>query len=196
MKIVDARKQNCPKPVIMTKDAIENGSGNLTVIVDNNIAKANVLKLCTKLGCETHVKEEKEDFYIDIIRENQLIDEKSKEEISNINSNLCYVFGSDVLGEGSQELGKILMKSFIYTLTETKPYPVALIFLNSAINLTIEGSEVIEDLKDIEDKGVRIVSCGTCLDYYNAKEKLLVGEISNMYDIVEFMSQSSNTIML
>lgn len=193
MKTVDARKQACPKPVIMTKKALEENIDNINVIVDNKIAKSNVIKLCTRLGYDTNVKEKDDSIYINITRTGK--EEETRNEYVE-KSNIGYVFGSNILGKGSEELGKILVKGFVYTLTETKPYPSFLIFLNSGIELTTKGSECIEDLKVLEKNGVKILSCGTCLDFFNLKDKLLVGEISNMYDIVETMSQVGNTIML
>lgn len=98
------------------------------------------------------------------------------------------------MGKGSEELGKILIKSFMYTLTETRPYPKTMLFYNSGVYLTCEGSEVVEDLKKLEAEGVEIISCGTCLDYFNIKDKIQVGEISNMYTIYEKMKNASNTV--
>jgi selenium metabolism protein YedF len=88
------------------------------------------------------------------------------------------------------------MKGFLYTLSETKPYPNFLIFLNSGVKLTTTGSESIEDLKKMENAGVKIVSCGTCLDFFEIKTKLEVGNISNMYDIVETIADSDNAVMI
>lgn len=192
MKIIDARNQSCPKPVIMTKNALEEGADNLTIVVDNNIAKANVVKFFNKSGYDSTIKEENDDIYISIIRSNEV--EKIKDKKEENKNDTVYVIGKDVLGDGSKELGIILMKGFIYTLTEIKPYPKALVFLNSGINLTTDGSESIADLKKLKDNGVKILSCGTCLDYYEKKDELLVGEISNMYDIVETISDANNTI--
>ena len=100
------------------------------------------------------------------------------------------------MGKGSEELGKILMKSFVYTLTEATPYPSTLVFFNSGVYLTCEGSEVLEDLRKLEAEGVEIISCGTCLDYYEIKDKLKVGEISNMYTIYEKLKNPTNTITI
>jgi selenium metabolism protein YedF len=88
------------------------------------------------------------------------------------------------------------MKGFIYTLTESKPYPKALLFVNSGVRLTTEGAEVIGYLRQLEGEGVEILSCGTCLDYFNLKNKLLVGGVSNMYTIVEKMNGAKNTIKI
>lgn len=192
MKVVDARKEACPKPVIMTKKALEESNENIITIVDNKVAKTNVLKLCTKLGYNTDVKEEENGIYITIVKSEENVDENLSTELGSI----TYVFGSDLLGKGSEELGKILMKGFIYTLTETNPLPSNIVFLNSGVKITTTESQTIDDLKKLEECGTKILSCGTCLDYYNLKDNLLVGEISNMYDIVETMSNAEKTIML
>lgn len=88
------------------------------------------------------------------------------------------------------------MKSFLFTLSETKPYPDFLIFLNSGVKLTTEGSESIEDLIKLKEGRVEIVSCGTCLDFFEIKSKLQVGSVSNMYDIVDMISNSTNTVTI
>ena len=100
------------------------------------------------------------------------------------------------MGDGSEELGKILIKGFIYTVSEYENLPKTIIFFNSGVKLTTEGSECIDDLKKLQAKGVKIVSCGTCLDYYGLKEKLLVGEVTNMYTIYETLYKSSKVISI
>ena len=89
------------------------------------------------------------------------------------------------MGEGSEELGAVLIKSFVFALTQLDDLPSTIIFYNSGVNLSCEGSPVLEDLKNLAAQGVEIISCGTCLNFYGLKEKLAVGEVSNMYDIVE-----------
>ncbi len=144
-------------------------------------------------------------FNVEKTRDNDFIIYITKGETQEVESNTCQpnifkdmtiVFSSDKMGKGSDELGKILMKGYIYTLTESIPYPSTLLFLNSGVKLTIEGSEVIEDLKKLEEQGVEILSCGTCLDFYNLNDKLKVGEVTNMYTIVEKMKNATNTIVL
>jgi selenium metabolism protein YedF len=100
------------------------------------------------------------------------------------------------MGRGSEELGKILIKSFIYTLTQSTPYPSCLLFYNGGIKLTCKGSEVLDDLKKLEEEGVEILSCGTCLDFYKMKDNLGVGEVTNMYVILEKLKNSSNNITI
>ena len=98
------------------------------------------------------------------------------------------------MGTGDETLGKVLMKGFFYALSQSYKLPSAILFYNSGIFLTTEGSETIDDLKAMEAQGVEILSCGTCLDYYNRKDQLLAGEIGNMYDIVQAMTKAGKII--
>lgn len=196
MKIeVDARGLNCPMPVINTKkelDKIE--SGLVITTVDNPIAKENILKLANSLNCEAKViKEEKDLISIEIKKGESVIIEKNE----NVALEDKYVFiSSDKMGEGNDELGKVLIKGFIYTLTESKPYPKHIILVNGGVKLSTENEATVENLKILEESGVEILSCGTCLDYYGLKDKLQVGSITNMYTIVEIMKNSLQTISI
>lgn len=100
------------------------------------------------------------------------------------------------MGKDNAELGKILMKSFIYTVSETSPYPKCLVFYNNGVRLTCEGSPVLDDIKKLEDLGVEVISCGTCLDFLNIKDDLRVGSISNMYTIYEKLKDPANNIII
>jgi len=199
MKLIDARGKTCPQPVILTKNEVDLGENEIVTIVDNETAKLNVIKFGTKLNFECKEEEKSDGIYITLTK-GALCDSSEKEEEVTLkikeHLNKGFVFGSDILGKGSDELGKMLMKGFIYTITETKPYPNFMVFLNGGVKLTTEGSDSIEDLKKLENAGVKIVSCGTCLDYYNLKSKLLVGQVTNMYDIVETIMNSDNTVTI
>lgn len=197
MKIVDARGKTCPQPVILTKKEVDAGELNITAIVDNETSKLNVIKFGTKLDYKCQEETKEDGIYITLTKD--AVYNKCEEILSDNKvdkSNSGFVFGTDILGLGSEKLGKTLMKGFIYTITETKPYPSFMIFLNGGVKLTTEGSDSIEDLKKLEEAGVRIVSCGTCLDFFEIKTKLLVGTISNMYDIVETITNSDKTVMI
>lgn len=192
-KEVDARGELCPKPVIMTKKELDNlQEGTLTTIVDNEVAKDNISKLVSSYGYSFTVDQTKDnEYYIHIIKgegttENICIPDTFKD--------LTIAIGSDKLGVGEEKLGDILMNSFIYTVKETTPWPRTIVLFNSGVKLTCKGSKVLEDLKWMNDEGVEILVCGTCLDYYNIKDNIQVGEIANMYSIYEKMRNSNNTI--
>ncbi|NBI06568.1 sulfurtransferase-like selenium metabolism protein YedF [Senegalia massiliensis] len=200
VKEIDAREQACPKPVIMTKKALESmDKGEIDVIVDNEVAKENVSKLSKSMNLEYSVSRDNENFIINIVK-GEKEEVKEKEDIDICKPNLfkdtTIAINSDKMGEGNDELGKILIKGFIYSLTESLPYPSTLVFYNNGVKLTVEGSECLEDLKTLEEAGVEILSCGTCLDYNNIADKLSVGGVTNMYTIVEKIKNSTNTITI
>ena len=108
--------------------------------------------------------------------------------------NTVVVIAADHMGEGNEELGKVLIKGFIFALTQLEELPKTILFYNGGAKITAEGSESLEDLKTLEAQGVEIMTCGTCLDYYGLKEKLQVGTVTNMYSIVETMNHADKII--
>ena len=195
---IDARGQNCPKPFIMTKKALDDSDmRTIVTIVDNEIAKENVVKLASSVGLEYKVTEKDDDFYIEIQKSEsgEVKEENNDVKEANLNGTVV-AFTKDKLGHGNDELGKVLIKGYIYTLTELEKKPKKLLFLNGGVLLTTGESETIEDLKKLEAMGVKILSCGTCLDYYGVKDELKVGEIANMYLIANAMNEAENTITL
>ncbi|MFL0248539.1 sulfurtransferase-like selenium metabolism protein YedF [Candidatus Clostridium stratigraminis] len=191
MEIIDCRGLKCPQPVINTKkyfDAIE--SGDVQVIVDNEVAKKNISKFSESNNFKYTV-EEKEGLYFIKIEKVRSIELKKVE-----GNNLVIVITSDKLGQGDDSLGSTLMKSYLYALAEADALPADIFFLNSGVKLAADGSEVLDSLLKLSKRGINIASCGICLDFYNLKEKLQVGEITNMYNIIEKMNGASNTIKL
>lgn len=197
---IDARGQNCPKPVIMTKKALEElpeGEGIVT-IVDNEMAKENVSKLLGSMGVDHSVEEKAGEYYISAgaVEKAESTESKVSDDSALVSKNTVIMFDKDKMGHGNDELGSVLIKGFIYTLTELEELPKALLFVNSGIKLTTTGSAVIDDIKALEERGVEILSCGTCLDYYSLQNGLEVGGVTNMYTIVEKLMNASNTIKL
>ena len=114
--------------------------------------------------------------------------------IPDARDNMVVVVSSDRMGSGNDELGKVLIKGFIYAVTQLDTLPKKMLFYNGGATLTTEGSDSIEDLKSLEAQGVEILTCGTCLDYYHLKDKLVVGGVTNMYSIVESMAEAGKII--
>ncbi|ACV63829.1 SirA family protein [Desulfofarcimen acetoxidans DSM 771] len=196
MSEVNCRGLACPSPVINTKKALDNiESGTVTTIVDNAIARDNVAMFARNSGYQVSVDQQGNEYYITVTKGDEQI-KTSPAPASTLSeqNNQMYFISSDSIGKGSDELGTLLMRSFIFTLTEIKPVPAGLIFVNAGVRLTTEHSPVLEHLHTLQNNGTVIISCGTCLDYYGLKEKLVVGKISNMYDIVEYMSGASKVI--
>lgn len=191
-RIVDARGLNCPQPVILTKKVMDEDDGSLEIItiVNQQAALENVSKLASNQGYQYQVEEKAGDFYI--YMKKVLADECKAEEGKNI----AILVKSRLFGEGEEQLGEILMKSFLYTLTEMKGDIKHIIFMNSGVFLTCAGSPVLEHLKVLAEEGVEILSCGTCLDFYNLKDKLEVGSITNMYTAVEILTSAEKSLTI
>lgn len=190
--IIDCKGLKCPQPVINTKkyfDSIEEGQA--TIVVDNEVSKNNVSKFSESNGFKREVEEKDGLYYISISKE------KSSCEQMNFNEKkLTIVVTNDKLGLGDDRLGITLMKSYFYALSESDTLPSDLLFLNAGVKLTTEGSDCLDSIKKLQERGVNILSCGTCLDFYNLKEKLVIGEITNMYTIIEKMNSADKTIKL
>ena len=197
---VNAMGDNCPIPVIKTKKAMEGIAGPevVEVLVDNETAVQNVTKFGKSAGAE--VKSEKlgeKEFKvcIEVAGGMAAAQELSADEcLPDNRTNTIVVVSSEYMGSGKDDLGKVLMKGFIFALTELTHLPKQILFYNGGAVITSEGSDSLEDLKSMEAQGVEILTCGTCLDYYGLKEKLAVGGITNMYSIVEAMESAGKII--
>lgn len=233
MITVNAMGDICPIPVVKTKKALGelNGPGQIEVLVDNETAMRNVMKMAKSSGAQAEQEQLGEGQYCVLITvgENAVkvhapaaasgsAAAGTKSGASGTGSDAaasavpaeadgtesapgCPAYigtvvavGSDRMGSGSDELGRILMKSFIFAVTQLDTLPDKMLFYNGGAKLTIEGSESLNDLKALEEQGVEIMTCGTCLDYYGIKDKLSVGSVTNMYSIVETLQGAMSVI--
>lgn len=193
-KEIDARGLSCPEPVIMTKKALEEHD-RITVIVDSTTAEENVKRFALNLKCEVQVEHRESGAWLHITR----IPESSgctAPGPATASGPLVVTVSSDRMGRGDDELGRILMRSFIHTLSEADRTPDTVIFLNTGVRLAVQGSEVLDDLETLCKAGAGILVCGTCLGYFELKDRLAVGTISNMYDITGAMFQAGNLIQV
>ena len=218
MITINAIGDTCPIPVVKTKKAIEKLEKPDTVetLVDNEIAVENLKKMASQMGFAVSdskinsgysVKITVDD--IDKINDNKMSATNAKatsEAKANsiktgaddmVSCNIknsgekVVVIKSEFMGDGDNELGKVLIKGFIYALSQQDELPQTMLFYNGGAKITSEGSESIEDLKALEEKGVKIFTCGTCLNYYGLTEKLCVGEATNMNEITKKMTEAS-----
>lgn len=192
MKIIDAKGMLCPKPLIMTKKEIEKKEyKEFNVIVDNETAVENLKKFAENSKYDFSYEKESDKEFVVSITVNETCELC---ENFGLEENIVISFSKDFMGNGSEELGRKLINGFIYTANEYEKLPKTLVFFNAGVKLTTEGSECIDDLKKLEEKGIKIISCGTCLDFYGVKEKLLVGEVSNMYNIYETLYNADRVV--
>ena len=197
VKLVDCRGQACPQPVIQTKKAIAE-SARVTTIVDNRAASTNVSRLADEEGYAVDMEEKDDGIYLHLSRTG--LEAQTDAVLSAATEGavgpLVVLIPSDGMGRGDEELGGILMRSLLHTLNEVEPLPNTIIFLNSGVKLTVEGSVVLEDLQALEQRGVGMLACGTCLDFFGLKDKIAVGHISNMYSIAETLLGAGKLVAL
>ncbi len=208
MKEVDCRGLNCPEPVLRAKKAIQEiNAEDILVIVDNQSARENVIRFVKSQGRETQWQEKDGSYHI-TITEGKTADESGKSNTTDAAENVTYraevnegtrenpvlFISTNELGVGSSELGIMLMRNFIYTLTKTDHFPRAIVFMNSGVKLCVEGSPVIDEIGELQDNGVLTLVCGTCLDYFELKDQHKVGQISNMYDISDLLLGADRVI--
>lgn len=191
---IDAKGKTCPIPLIEAKKALKQieKDGTVLVAVDNETAKENLEKMAKELQYEFTSSTLSKDNYEVMIIKGAGSDEKFEE--NNKDEHEIVVISSNKMGDGNDELGQILIKGFVYALTQLETLPSAIIFYNGGAKLTSEDSPVLEDLKNMEEMGVEIETCGTCLNYYGLTDRLAVGKITNMYSIAEKMSKAEKII--
>lgn len=192
--IVDARGKACPLPVVIANKALQDRQDNeeVQVYVDNDIAVQNVKRMAASKGLEVAVTEG--DGYFVLTIAGDIKEEAQAPVVCGCERNTVVAVTSATMGSGSEELGKLLMKGFIYALSQQETLPKAILFYNGGASIPTEGSVSLEDLKTMEAQGVEIYTCGTCLDFYGLKDKLAVGSVTNMYSIVELLSQADHII--
>lgn len=200
-KTVDARGLPCPQPVLLTLKAMSDATEVIT-IVDNQTAVENVSRLAHSKGCSIQVVEGKDGIYLNINREGSPADPAIAERVADRSMSgsaagpLVLFVPSNCLGRGSTELGERLMGAFFHTLLEVGPKPKMIIFMNSGVKLTVDGSHALHDLCALSTQGIDILSCGTCLSYYELSEQLAVGRVSNIYDIATALLTAERVVEL
>ena len=196
-KTLDCRGLACPNPVIKTKELIDRGEvEQLTVLVDNAAAQENVSRFLQRAGFEVKVEGQGEACAITGSRAEAGPCEVFVEPPTEAQRKILVLMGADRLGRGDDVLGTKLMASFIATLKEMGPDLWCVVMLNAGVKLAVAGSEVLAGLQDLEQSGVRLLVCGTCLTYFKLLEAKQVGETTNMLDIVTAMQLADKVITL
>lgn len=200
---VDARGLACPQPVLETKRVFDEGQASqFIVLVDNVTSRENVSRFARNQGCEVRIEEAGDANYrIIISRDASQSPPASKEELIACSvpqpaaqvKNVVYV-GTDRMGAGDDDLGQKLMRGFLRTWIDSTPLPWRMIFINSGVKLTTVDEEAAEAVAMLEEKGVEILSCGTCLQHFKLEDKLRVGKATNMFEVIESLNAATKVI--
>jgi selenium metabolism protein YedF len=201
-EIINAKGLACPEPVVLTKKALEAHS-EIAVLVDNTTAMENIKRFGSSAGCSVEVNDEPGGFF-KIHLKKQVAATPGNAAPKNVScctgtpppaiGPTVFVIATDAMGKGSDELGAVLMKAFIHTAVELEAGPDVMIFYNAGVKLAAEGSDFINDLKELEKKGVKMLVCGTCVNYFNLTGKIAAGVVSNMYDIADTLSRAGRIV--
>ena len=188
---INSLGENCPIPVIKAKNALKEMKENekLVILVDNYIATENLYKMAKELGYELVANKMDENCY-----ECTIIKGKKNLEKPGVVEDSVVVISSDTMGQGDKELGYALLKGFIYALTELDNPPKTMLFYNSGAYMTTDKSQSLDDLKQLKEKGVEILTCGACLNFYGLSDKLVIGDVTIMYSIAGILSVASKII--
>ena len=194
---LDARGKPCPQPVVLSLHALAQlkAGEELDVLVDNEAAVENLRRMAAQKGRSAVVTQEDNFWHVCIGDGNTASAPSAQPQAAPaccapMGSAAVVAVGTDVMGRGSEELGRALIKSFLYALAQLEVPPVTLLFFNGGAKLTVEGSQSLEDLRTLEEAGTEILTCGTCLNHYGLTEQLAVGGVTNMYDIVEKLTHA------
>ena len=195
--IIDARGKACPTPVIMAKKAISAGESTFTVLVDNTTAVENLKRLAANQGFDAAAAEAEGVFSVAFTRTGcAACEEAVNSPLPAPGGDWAVFVGRDIIGDGDRELGTNLMRMFFYTLSQGEDKPGAVLFMNAGVKLPTLDEQVAEHLKALSAVGVEILVCGTCLNFYGLTDRLRVGTVSNMYDIVTRMQKAGKVISL
>ncbi len=199
--VVNAIGDTCPLPVVKTMKAVSSmtAPGLLEVHVDNEIAVQNLNRFASARSFPVTSEKQGEKHYVVKMEVNAAGVAAAEEEAAvactpDLRSNLVIAIGSSCMGSGDDQLGATLMKAYIYAVSQQEQLPKTILFYNGGAKLTVEGAVSVEDLKSMEAQGVEILTCGTCLNFYGLQDKLAVGGVTNMYDIVERLTSAGKVI--
>ena len=201
MTVVNALGEQCPIPVVKATRALREMTepGTLEILVDNETAVQNLLRMAAgnHLAAVTEKRGEKE--FAVRMEVTAPVGGAPIEELEMTCTvpavgDFVVAVDTDVMGRGSEELGRTLMKGFLFAVSQLPVPPKTMLFYNGGAKLTTEGSDSLEDLKKLEEQGVEVLTCGTCLNYYGLTEKLAVGSVTNMYTIVEKLAGAGKVV--
>lgn len=198
MKKIDMSSKPCPQPVIETKKIIEEEPlQTVEVIVDDEAARVNVTRFAVSRGYTVKEKENGPGRHRLILTPGGVSGSiKEHPDTSKKTGNTVFFIKDYGIGSPDKELGELLIKTFFQTIHDISPLPDKLIFMHGGVKHTVEGSECLDIIKKLENIGIDILVCGTCLDYYKIKNNLKAGRISNFFEIASILNTADNTVTL
>ncbi|KRK65015.1 selenium metabolism protein YedF [Companilactobacillus tucceti DSM 20183] len=194
MEKINALDKVCPAPIIMAKKALKK-TDEVEILVNDDMAPQNLKKLADQKSYDYDVKNgENNQFTVTLKKTEKSHDQAESSSLNDQGNAYIVVINTDIMGHGDDTLGRNLLHGFVSSLTEQDVLPDKILCYNGGVKLLVEGSDYLTDLKALEEAGVKVMGCGACLDYFNLKDKLAVGTITNMFSIVEMMRQQNRIV--
>lgn len=188
---IDARKLECPKPVLLVKEEADKGTAQIRACVDNEVAAGNVTRFFESHGYTASREDGAEGIYITGQKSGEAAAVQKNGEVST-----AILFTSDKIGAPSDGLGEVLMKAYIGTLTKTSTPPSAVALMNEGVKMALPEASTLDTLKELEAAGTKILICGTCTKHFGITDQITIGTISNMFEISEAVFGADKPIVL
>ena len=188
---IDARKLECPKPVLLVKEEADKGTAQIRACVDNEVAAGNVTRFFESRGYTASREDGAEGIYITGKKSGEAAAVQKNGEVST-----AILFTSDKIGAPSDGLGEVLMKAYIGTLTKTSTPPSAVALMNEGVKMALPEASTLDTLKELESAGTKILICGTCTKHFGITDQITIGTISNMFEISEAVFGADKPIVL
>ena len=204
MKTIDVRKLACPGPVLRLKELLENGEHEIALHVADELSRSNVTRFATSRGAEVEVTDGGDGSFVVAIRaggdaaeprpgEADLLECEVPEATTAVGPRVVQITAA-TMGSGNDELGALLLRSFLKTQAELDPKPNAILFYNDGVKLCCEGSSLLDDLRELETAGVEIIACGTCLNFFELADQLRVGRVTDMLEIAGRLANAGSVV--
>lgn len=188
---IDARKLECPKPVLLVKEEADKGTAQIRACVDNEVAAGNVTRFFESRGYTASRKDGAEGIYITGQKSGEAAAVQKNGEVST-----AILFTSDKIGAPSDGLGEVLMKAYLGTLIKASTPPSAVALMNEGVKMALPEASTLDTLKELEAAGTKILICGTCTKHFGITDQITIGTISNMFEISEAVFGADKPIVL
>ncbi|MBU4033567.1 MAG: sulfurtransferase-like selenium metabolism protein YedF [Proteobacteria bacterium] len=194
--VLDCRGLACPQPVIRAKELLDSlTQGSVEVLVDNEAAQSNLERFGKSQGCGVAIRSSGDTRHITLSKgERGQTPAPEDYRCDPPGTGLVMVIPADTMGRGDDPLGSVLMRAYIKTIKNLSPLPAKIFFYNTGVKITATESDLVAPLRELDGLGVEIYSCGTCLDFFNLKDALLVGQVTNMFEIMDGMAQATKVV--
>lgn len=200
---LDCRGMNCPAPVLSVRDALEKeASDSITVLLDNEAARQNVSRFLEHQDFQVSSEMQGGEYRVVGTRKggasapDQTSPTPAAKKLEPGVKKVMVLITSTHMGHGDDGLGDMLMFNFIKTLKEMGPDLWRVVFVNSGVSFTAEGSEAVPILQELAGEGVQVTACGACLAFFHLLDKIQVGEVTNMLEIVTAMKDADSVVTL